>query len=129
MTPPRKPPTISVEPATQETIISRLARIENDTEEIMRILRGSNGDTGLIASVQTLAKEVRDHVNEEFKCPIREVATLLYGSKDDASKRGMVSDVEELKKWRADLNKWYALFIGAIIIGLANLLLELLGRL
>jgi hypothetical protein len=119
---PRKP----TEPKTQENVIARLDRIERDTEEIMRILRGVNGDTGLISAMQALAKEVKNHVDEEFRCPIRDVATILYGSKDDSSKRGLVSDVEDLKKWKDELRHWYLLFVGAIVVGVANILLTLL---
>lgn len=113
-------------PATQQNIVERLKRIEEDLEEVTRILRGTNGGTGLLSSVQALAKEVRDHVNEEFKCPIRDVATILYGSKDQADKRGLIGDVEDLKKWRAELNRWYVLFVGAIVVGVVNILLSLI---
>lgn len=113
-------------PTTQQNIVERLVRIEKDLEDITKILRGTNGGTGLLSSVQALAKEVKDHVNEEFRCPIRDVATILYGSKDQADKRGLIGDVEELKKWRAELTRWYLLFVGAIVVGVVNIVLSLI---
>jgi len=92
----------------------------------LRVLRGSNGDVGIIAELKTLTMKIDNHINSEYTCPIKDVMVLLYGAKDDAEKRGIVTDIVELKRWKKSLDHLYLVMVGAIIVGVINAILQII---
>lgn len=119
-------PTLASLSVELRALTESVDRLVISSDETKRALRGANGDIGLIASVQMLAKEVKAHIETERGCAIHEVTKMIYGDMVDPAKRGIVDDVEELKKWKASIKYWSVLAIGAIVVGLINTAIELL---
>ena len=94
---------------------------KNCSEQNNRALRGSDGDPGLVAEVASLC-----HTQGECKERLDSIDTVLHKGTDTAP--GLVGQVRELNKWKKELRYWYLLFIGAIVMSVISIALNLISR-
>lgn len=82
-----------------------------------RALRGTNGEAGLVSDVTSLCVS-----HKELKDEVKEISDLLHkGSTDEP---GLVELVRRNRDFRKNVRYWYILLIGATLVGLVNILLE-----
>lgn len=91
------------------------------SEQNNRALRGSNSDPGLVSEVSSLCS-----TQDDCKDKLIEIDRVLHKGIKDAP--GLVEQVRELNKWRKELRYWYLLFIGAIVMSVISIALNLLSR-
>lgn len=94
---------------------------KNCSEQNNRALRGSDGDPGLVAEVASLCR-----TQEECKVRLDSIDTLLHKGTDTVP--GLVGQVRDLNKWKKELRYWYLLFIGAIVMSVISIALNLISR-
>lgn len=98
-----------------------IAGVERIAEQNNRALRGWDGEPGLLADVQALCK-----VQEKNGQRLAGIEADMYKGSDTVP--GLVDQVRVLTKWQKQMRYWYVLFIGAIVVGVINILLELVSR-
>lgn len=102
---------------TLPQIKTDLALVKKVSESNQRALKGSNGDTGLVHHVSILCK---DQVS--IKKTVKNHDDLLYKGKNDAP--GLMMEVGDTRKFKKNMNRLYWIFIGAIVVGVINILLQ-----
>lgn len=90
-----------------------------------RTLRGTNGDAGLVAQVNSLSEDVTElKASWRPNCEIEEVVLLLHGDPSDDKSKGLVHEVQELAKTRETRKKYIAVIVAASLVALVDLLLH-----
>ena len=107
--------------AKLESVNKEVETVKNVAESNYDSLRGRGNETGLVHKVDILSKE-----HAQLRSLVNEHDRLLYHGKDE-TEPGLVSQVRLLRAWQKGLQYWYLLFIGAIIVGLINIGLQLLS--
>ncbi len=146
MSPAKKPKAATTETPTEPTtiIIERnellqlqreMVRIQTLVESVLsqseengRILKGANGDPGLVQQMGSLQEKVQNHLTTEKTCPIWNLAPVLYGTPGDPTKPGIANDVQNLKEWKNSIRHWYLVLIGAVIVSMVQIIFDIIRQ-
>jgi len=112
-------------------LAEQLVRVETDLEHLRgmvesvdskvcsnsRALRGTNGKAGLLSQVDRLEKSVESLVKTQV-----DLHDVIMGDKDHA---GLREEVHDIQQWRKSLTYWYVLLGGALVTGIANVIIQI----
>lgn len=94
-------------------------KVNEKLDSIDRALRGHNGDTGLVADVKLIKREI-----EDIDKTLVSHSMTLYGCPEDNDDVGLVGEQKDLRKI-ADRRVWVNRAISAAAVGiLADVLLR-----
>lgn len=107
-------PTASTEKRTLDQILARVDSLD-------RALRGSNGDEGLISKV---ISHLNMSSNRETR--ITKIEHLIWGDPDKGvDSEGLIDRVNEHDKFYKNLSKIYWSVVGAIVLLVVNLIVQI----
>jgi len=89
-----------------------VAALRDQLGEVLRTLKGTDGNVGLVARVAQVEKEAAAMV---------EVKDAVLGTAD---KEGVLGILKELHEWRATVNKWLWVVVAAAVSGLVSTLID-----
>lgn len=97
---------------------SDLTYVKEVADSNKRALRGTNGETGLVARVETLC-------NDQSKIwkKIEEHDQVLYHGKDE-NEPGLQDQMREIRREQKSVKRLAWLLISAIVVGLVNIVLS-----
>jgi hypothetical protein len=107
-----------------QKLVTLEAKVEQSlvlSQENNRALKGANGGTGLIAKVERLADQTERGCQETLK-RMEELEELLFDGTEDEP--GLVEQVHELRRWQKGTKYWTALLIGATLVGIINIVIQ-----
>jgi len=95
-------------------------------EENRRAIRGSNGDQGLIAKLDAVARRVDQTETHRMSCGIDTVIKVLQGNDKDP---GIIEKVRRLEDLDKSVKKWTWLFMSTIAVAILSIVIELAPKL
>ena len=98
-----------------------MKEVKEVSKQNNRALRGSNSNPGLVADTSSLCKSQKKMTGR-----IEKIEVCLHEGIDHTP--GLVHQVRDLNKWRKELRYWYVAFVGAIVIGVINITLQLISQ-
>ena len=103
------------------TLTVEMSLTKEVAQQNNRALRGSNSNPGLVAKVSSLCSS-----QDVMSGRVEKIEVTLHEGADGVP--GLVDQVRENREWRKSLKRWYIVFVGAIIVGVINVALELWSR-
>lgn len=111
---------------TQFSVMSAtVERVSEISEMSRRTLRGSNGDQGLVASVQEVKRRIDGIEGKERVCGIDDVKRVLNGNDKDP---GLIERVRDLEELGTTIRKWTYLAGSAVLLGIISLAFDVIPR-
>ena len=95
-----------------------MTSVKKVAESNQRALKGSNGEPGLVQKVNMLCTG-----QTQIRVMVEDHEKVIYKGRNDAEP-GLIAQNREQIKFRGNLTRWYWLFIGAIVVGLINIILQ-----
>ncbi len=96
------------------------------SQEAQRTLRGSNGEAGLVAGVQSLRVQVQRLEQGQAASGVDEIARALHGTDKDP---GLVERLRRLEELDRSIHKWVYLALSSLLVGALSLLFDLAPKL
>ena len=97
---------------------TEVTSVKKVAESNQRSLTGTDDKPGLVHKVNTLCTG-----QSQIRVMVVDHEKILYKGRSD-TEPGLVSQSRDIRKFRSNLIKWYWLFIGAIVVGVINIVLQ-----
>ena len=96
------------------------------SQEAQRTLRGSNGEAGLVAGVQSLRVQVQRLEQVQASGELNEIDRALHGTEKDP---GLIERLRKLEELDRSIHKWVYLALSSLLVGALSLLFDLAPKL
>lgn len=89
-----------------QVLFDSITRVNGLADEIQRILRGSNGSSGLIGRLEAVERSERD-------CDVERLSKIIDGNEKEP---GILERIRKCDEFQASLKKWFYLIASAIMV-------------
>jgi hypothetical protein len=101
------------------TLYTEVQVVKKCADQNNRALRGTDSTPGLVSTVDQTRRS-----QEKMDLRIKKIESILHEGDDDGP--GLMDQVRMNTEFKNNLNRWYVVFVGAIIVGVVNIAIQLI---